>query len=147
MSGLKTNLAVGIAELLDELKIGIYSTSSAHDPEASLPLIKIARVPDEPGRLITLTTYPVSDDTGVPNSVVMLQVRCRWDSRDPRPADDLDDAIFQALQQFSGVLSTGVRVGYCRRISGAPLGEDERERRSVSSNYSVSVYWPTGNRH
>lgn len=143
MSGLKTNLCIGIAELLNDRGIGTYSTSEAFDPDLSLPLIRIARVPDEPSRLITLTAYPVSDDTGVPNSVVMLQVRCRWSGRDPRPVDDLDDQVFAALQQYSGTLSTGVRVAYINRVSGASLGEDERERRSLSSNYYVSAFWPT----
>lgn len=146
MSGFKTNLGEGIAQLLDDRGIGIYDAAGVYDPAASLPSIKLKKVADQPERLITITVYPAGDQTGAPNSLVAMQIRSRWDGKDPRPADDLDDAIFAVLQQFSGTLETGVKVGYCRRISGTSLGPDEKGRYSVSSNYHVSAYWPTSHR-
>lgn len=147
MSGFKTNLGVGLADLLADRHISQpFSASSSYDTESSLPGVTLKRVADLPHRLITITVYPVRDDTGVPNSIVAVQIRSRWEGKDPRPADDLDDAIFAVLQQYAGTLDTGVRVGYCRRISGVSLGPDEKGRHSVSSNYHVSAYWPTSHR-
>lgn len=146
MIGFKTSLAEGIARLLHDQHVGVYSTGAPYDPASSLPAITLRKVPQEPDRLIALTVYPASDAVGVPNSVVALQVRCRWGGSDPRPADDLDDAVFAILQQFSGTLETDVKIAWCQRISGTPLGQDESGRYSVSSNYHVSAYWPTSNR-
>jgi hypothetical protein len=76
-----------------------------------------------------------------------VQVISRWGGRDPRPSDDLDDAIFSLLHGRQRlVLSTGVTIVQIMRVSGAPLGWDENQRRSVSSNYYVTVHRASTNR-
>lgn len=150
MSGLTTNLLEGLAAKLEAAHVGDYSSGTAYAPAASLAAITLYKMPEGapkgPDRVICLSAYPVDDALGAPNSTVGLQVRTRWNGKDPRGTDDLDDAVFGVLQQFKGTLSTGVRVAFCRRVSGVSLGQDEGGRWLRSSNYYVSAYWPTSHR-
>jgi hypothetical protein len=146
MSGLQTDLLTGLAALIQGRNLGVYAPGSAYDPLDSRAAITLYKVPQEPDRIICLSAYPVDDALGAPNSTIGVQIITRWNGTDPRPVDDLDDAIFGVLQQYHGTLSTGVRVAHIWRVSGTPLGPDEGGRHSKSSNYYVSAFWPTSNR-
>jgi len=148
MSGFTTDLLAGLATWLALPANGLGATYDATGAYTALQLgIVLGELRPQPDRQIVLTAYPVSDDPSLSDSVVGVQVISRWEGRDPRPSDDLDDAVFSLLHGKERlVLSTGVTIVQVQRVSGAPLGWDENQRRSVSSNYRVTVHRPSTNR-
>ncbi len=148
MSGFTTDLIEGLATYLALPANGLGATYSSTAAYTALQLgIVIGELRPTPDRQIALSAYPVADDPSLSDSVVGVQVISRWEGRDPRPSDDLDDAIFSLLHGKTRlVLSTGITVVQIQRVSGAPLGWDENQRRSVSSNYYVTAHRPSSNR-
>ena len=145
MSGFQTNMMAGFAQLIDDGHLGTYRATGAY--EETETGIMLRKVPQAPAGLITLSTYGISDDVWLPNAVVGLQVRSRGWGEDPRLADDLNDAIFDLLQGYTGTLSTGVHVTKCRRASGpTSLGKDGNGHWSVASNYAITAFWPSAHR-
>lgn len=146
-SGHHSNLLTGLAAFIAAGGIeATYSTSG--DYTALQTGIVLGNVPQEPDRVIVLTVYDSSDDPALSDSEAYVQVRCRADGADKRKVDDIDDAVFNLLQnKLDLTLSTDVRVGQIHRVSGpASLGQDENRRWSVSSNYLVSAHRPSANR-
>ena len=148
MSGFKTDLLTGLAAYLATPSSGLGATYRATGAYTKLQLgIVLGGLRPEPDRQLALTAYPVTDDPALSDSVLGVQIVSRWEGRDPRPSDDLDDAVFSLLHGRQRlVLSTGVTIVQILRVSGAPLGWDENQRRSVSSNYYVTAYRPSANR-
>jgi len=73
-----------------------------------------------------------------------VQVRCRWGGQDPRPVDDLDDALFDLWHDADTfTLPTGVRVVLMERRSSTSLGQDGNGRWSRASNYYLTVHRPS----
>ena len=147
MSGFQTDLLTGLAAYLAGLTpaLGTYNTSGAYT--ALQTGIVLGAVPQDPDRVITLTAYGISDDAGLSDSVVGVQVRCRWGGQDPRPVDDLADAIFDVLHNLKHpTLSTGVTIVQCLRRSHASLGQDDSRRWMTASNYAVTVHRPSAHR-
>jgi hypothetical protein len=148
MSGFKTDLLTGLAAWLATPARGLGATYKTSGAYGALELgIVLGELRPTPDRQIALTAYPVSDDPALSDSVLGVQVLSRWGGRDPRPSDDLDDAIFNLLHGRQRlVLSTGITIVQILHVSGAPLGWDENQRRSVSSNYYVTAHRPSTNR-
>ncbi len=148
MSGFQSDLLTGMAVYLEEQGIGSWDTSAAYG--SSDTGIVIGNVPQSPDRIITLDTYGVSDDPSQNDSVIGLQVRCRWGGQDPRPAKDLDDAVFALLHgktHFTlGSGASAVTVVQCLRHSHGVLGQDANRRWSTVSNYYLWVLRPSTNR-
>lgn len=146
MSGFQTDFLTGWAVYL--AAAGIGATWNPTGTYTALQLgIVLRKMPDSPDRVIVLSAYGIGDDPSLSDSDLGLQVRCRWEGSDPRPADDLDDAIFSLLQNLKGVtLSTGIFVVKCHRRSQTPLGQDANQRWSTSANYVVTVHRPSANR-
>ena len=148
MSGFKTDLLTGLAAWLALPANGLQATYKTTGAYTALQTgIVLGELRPAPDRQIALTAYPVTDDPSLSDSVLGVQVISRWGGRDPRPSDDLDDAIFGLLHGRQRlVLSTGVTIVQIMRVSGAPLGWDENQRCSVSSNYYVTAHRPSTNR-
>ena len=146
MSGFSTLLLVGLATDLHNAGIGTWSTSGVYT--VAQTGIVLGTVPQGPDRIITLTAYGVSDSPALSDSVIGVQVRCRWGGGDPRLVQDLDDLIFSLLHgKTNWTLTGGVYVVECRRNSGPmSLGQDSNLRWSLSSNYYVTVHRPSTNR-
>jgi hypothetical protein len=146
MSEFMNSLLTGCAELLAAADIGIWKPSGVY--EADDTGIVLGTIPQQPDRIVALMTYGVADDPVFADSIVGLQVRCRWGGQDPRLVEDLADVIFSLLHSSTHVtLSTGVRVVQCQRQSGpVSLGQDQSQRWSNSSNYYLWVWRPAANR-
>lgn len=146
MSGPQTNLLTGHAVLLNTAGIGTWSTTGAYTTTQTG--IVFGTLPQAPDRIIALSAYGVSDDPSLSDSVMGMQVRCRWGGMDPRLVDDLADLVFAYLHgKEHYTLSTGIHVVSCVRNSGpASLGQDENRRWSNVQNFYLTVHRPSTNR-
>jgi hypothetical protein len=145
VSGFSTDLLTGLAVYLAANSVGTWNTSGAYTVLETG--IVLGNVPQTPDRIVTLTSYGVSDSPALSDSVLGVQVRTRWGGADPRPCDDLDDLIFNLLHGKTGlVLSTGVTIVQSLRHSASTLGQDGNSRWSNVSNYYLSVHRPSTNR-
>ena len=146
MSGFSTDVLTGLATYLAAGGLGAtYVTSGAYTTLQTG--IVLGNVPQAPDRIITLSAYSVSDDPALSDSVLGVQIRCRWGGQDPRPVDDLADAIFNLLHGKTGlVLSTGVTIVQVLRHSATTLGQDSNARWSNVSNYYLTAHRPSTNR-
>lgn len=145
MSGFTSTLLAGVAQHLADSGVGVWNPTGIY--AATDTAIVIGTLPQEPARAIALMAYGVSDDPTLPNSVIGVQVRCRWDGPDPSPAADLADAVFDILHSMRRTLPGGVSVTQSFRSSGPlPLGQDNNQRWQNSSNYYMTVWRPSPNR-
>ena len=143
--GFQTNLLTGLAVYLQDADLGVWSTSGAYT--AKQTGIVLGSTPQAPDNCITLNAYAVDDSPALSDSVIGVQIRCRWGGTDPRPVDDLADAIFDLLHGLTAVrLSTGVFIVQCLRNSAASLGQDGNNRWNNTSNYYFTVHRPSTNR-
>ena len=145
MSGFQTDLLTGLAVYLQMNSIGTWNTSGAYT--SAQTGIVLGNIPQSPDRIITLTAYDVSDSPNLSDSVIGVQVRCRWAGADPRPVDDLADLIFNLLHGANHLtLSTAVVIVQCLRQSATTLGQDANGRWSNVANYYMTVHRPSTNR-
>ena len=146
MSGFQTDLLTGHAVLLAAAGLGTWNTTGVYTTTQTG--IVLGTVPQGPDRIVTLSAYGVSDKAQLSDSIIGLQVRCRWGGQDPRYADDLADSIFAYLQgKENYTLSTGIRVVLCERNSGpVSLGQDENRRWANVQNFYLNVHRPSTNR-
>ena len=142
--GFTTDLLTGVAQLLDT------ETDAVWDPYGVYGVDQIGIVlgipTQSPDSLIALAAYGNIDDPALADSTVQVQVRLRGPDADPRPADDLADAVFDALQGKHGAMLGPVRLVYARRSSTFPLGIDGNGRQERSDNYNLAVHRPSPHR-
>jgi hypothetical protein len=147
-TGFNTNLLTGIAVAFNAASIGTWNTTGIYT--AAQTGIVLGNIPQAPDRIIALMTYAVSDSPNLSDSVIGVQIRCRWAGADPRPVDDLADLIFNLLHGKTalalGTGATAVTVVQCLRQSAATLGQDSNGRWSNVSNYYMDVWRPSTNR-
>jgi len=145
-AGFQSNLLTGLAVYIAAAGIeatwapsGIYTTLQTG--------IVIGNIPQTPDRIITLSSYPVSDHPSLSDSVLGVQIRTRAEGADKRKVDNLDDAIFNL---FHGVmhliLTTGVHIVQFPRVSGATLGQDANNRWSNVQNFHAYCWRPSTHR-
>lgn len=137
----------GWAQYLDDAGLGLWQPDEVFTDDDTA-IVDSAELPDSPPRVIALSSYGVSDDVSLSNSVLALQVLCRWDGTDPAPSRDLAEAVYNLLQGAQHViLDTGVHVAQTWRNSGpASLGKDANERWQNSSNFYCTCHRPSPNR-
>ena len=146
MSGFQTDLLTGLAVYLAENIAGVTWSPNGTYGVAATGIV-LGNIPQTPDRCITLTAYGVSDSPALSDSVIGVQVRCRWDLADPRPVDDLADSIFDLLHGNTALaLSTGVTIVQCLRNSATSLGQDANGRWSQVANYYATCHRPSANR-
>lgn len=145
MAGFTTDLLTGLAVELQAAGIGSWDEAGIYaDSETGIVL---GNVPQSPPRIITLSAYGVSDHPTLSDSVVGVQVRCRWEGEDPRPVDDLADRVYNHLHgKVAMELTTGVVIIQCLRQSASPLGQDANKWWSNVQNFYASVWRPSTNR-
>lgn len=143
--GFTNDLLNGFGALLDTVGGAKWTPAGTYAPTDVG--IYIQSTPPSPDGAVILSSFAVSDDPTLADSVDGLQVMTRMGGLDPRPVNDLADAIFDALQGLHDLtLSTGVRVNECGRRSGLPLGQDDLRRWLRSDNYYVTAYRPAPHR-
>ncbi len=145
-TGFETLLLNGMAAYLAANSIGTWNTSAIYT--SGQTGIVIGDLLDSPVRQIALDTYGVSDDPTLSDSVIALQVRCRWLGADPRPAMDLAALIYNLMHGADHLtLTTGVLIVQCWKQSGPiGLGKDAAGNRSNVTNYYLSCHRPSTNR-
>lgn len=145
MTGFQTNLMTGVAQLLAAASVGTWNPSGAY--QATDTAIVLRTLPETPDAIIALTTYPVTSDPSLSESVVGLQVLTRTGGQDPRTTDDLADSIFDQLQGLHDVtLATGVHLVQCLHQGGGALPDDDLHRWARSDNYYITAHRPSPNR-
>lgn len=143
--GYQRDLLEGIAQLLAAEGVGSWNPNGFYTADQTGIILRT--VPSTPDRVIVLATYPVTDDPSLSDSVTGLQVITRWGGADPRPTDDLTDAVFDSLHGRTGVdLATGIRVVEALHRSGTTLGQDQNQRWRTSSNYYLTTHRPSPHR-
>lgn len=147
MSGFQANLATGLAVYLAAAGIGATWDPAAAYTDAQTGIV-LGTIPTTPDRIITLSVYGVEDDPDLSDSVLGVQVRCRWAGEDVRLVDDLADSIYMLLHgKTDWALAAGVYIVLCHRNSGpASLGQDANNRWSNTQNFYCTVHRPSTNR-
>jgi hypothetical protein len=139
-----SELLVGLAGHLEVNGVGTYrGDGSAY--LAGETAIVFAELPQTPDRAIALSTYPVTDDPSLSDSVVGVQIRCRG-LADPNDVNGLADGVFDLLHGATAFTVGTVRVVEAFRNSGVPLGQDQNRRWETSENYYLTVHRPSTNR-
>lgn len=140
------DLVEGIALLLHDTGAATWRSSGAY--QAGETGIVLRALPQTPDRVVVLSPYGVDDDPTLGDDVVGLQVTTRWGGMDPRPTDDLADAVFDELQNLPRtVLPTGVVVAACWRRSWTSIGQDSNGRWRTTQNFYVNAHRPSRYRH
>ncbi len=141
--GWTSRLLTGCAEHLHAADVGVWRASGAY--QTNEVGIFIRAIPAAPDRIITLAPYVVASPTGLADYTQGVQIRVRG-TKDPRVAEDLADAIFDALDSAHGLFWGGIPIVQCYRQSYTALGADSNGRWETSSNYYVEAMRPTPNR-
>ena len=136
-------LLVGLAELLADAGIGAFDADSISVGTAALPAIHLITLPEQPEHVICLTDYPVTDDPGMTEAIVGVQVRTRG-GRAPFTASQYRDGVYEQLHGrthlvLGAVTAYPVIVAHIYRQSATPIGPDSQGRQERVENYYVHV--------
>lgn len=137
--GYTTSLMDGLASLIADAGLGVYKPDGLYATDETGVLFTV--MPDEPDRVIVLTSYPV-EDTDLTDAITAVQVRMRA-GRDPRDVDGLADGLFDLLHNRRGLVLGGVQVALIWRQSQAPMGQDVHGRQEISANYYARTTRPS----
>jgi hypothetical protein len=129
----------GLAAALVAAGVGVTVSGSAVFQPTDTAIV-METLPQTPDSAIAITIYPVSDDPTLSDSVAGIQIKARAAGPDPRAVNALTDAVFNAFQNMTMTLSTGICIQQIGRKSGVPLGMDDQMRRIRSENY-YAKYW------
>lgn len=139
------NVLTGAAAYLADAGLGLTYRDSGAYAKTEVG-IRFYDAPQTPDRVVILTPYSPGDEVRVPVSTLALQVRCRGPAGgDPRPAQDLDDAIFDVLQaaEHLHLGDPPIHVATITRRSSLPMGVDGSGRWETSSSYYLTLDRPT----
>jgi hypothetical protein len=138
------DLLNGLAAFLAAAGAGTYRSDGTAYTSGETA-IAFAAMPQTPDRAIVLTSYPVTDDPSLSDSVIGMQVRCRG-GVDPHDVESISDAVFTVLHGKTAFDLGPVHVVQALRNSGVPLGRDDSNRWEHSDNYYLTVNRPSANR-
>ncbi|MET8765469.1 minor capsid protein [Streptomyces sp. NPDC004658] len=125
------DLLTGIAALLATEGVGVYSPDDVLPADATA--VVLGRTPDGPDRVLCLTPYPVADDDTT-DAITAIQVRMRAGT-DPTDLVQLANDVFSVLHNRQHYEAGGVHVELSWRQSQAWIGQDDRGRMELTSNY------------
>lgn len=138
-------LLTGIAQLLDARGVATWRSAGAYT--AGETAVVLGGLPQSPDRVVALAGYGVGDDGTLSDSTIGVQVTTRWGGQDPRPGDELVDAVFDTLHGLhDATLPTGVRVVLSMRQSWTSLGQDANQRWRMVQNFYVTTHRPSAHR-
>lgn len=141
--GFTADFTAGLAQVLHDAGAGTWKPTEKYT--ALETAIIPGLVPANPDRLITLTVYGFIDDPTQAESTLLLQVRTRG-TRDIRSSENVQDAVFDVLQNLPRRTVGGVIVAGCWRRSAGYLGVDDNQRHAHSSNYEFRLHRPSPHR-
>jgi len=130
----------GVASILDDAGVGVYSPDAALDPGDTA--ITIRRQGDSPDRCVTLTPYVPRITEGRDTLVLGVQVICRGVPRDPLDVDDIADEVYNALHELSDARIGDAFVGISWRASHGHLDVDANGRYRTTSNFYFATSQP-----
>lgn len=102
-------------------------------------------MPEAPDRIVCLTPYPVDEGDLTFDVITGMQVRIRGSGPDPRPVEDVADAVRDLLHGREGYQLGSVHVALSWRRSQAPLGQDAQGRAEIAANYYLRAVRPGPN--
>lgn len=135
----ENDLIDGLANLIAAAGLATYNPSGIYT-DAQTGIFDSA-FPPSPGRIVTLTAVPLTDDPSLPMSQILVQARCRG-TQDPRDVANLAGGIFDILHGLTHVQFGSAHVIQCFRRTSAPLGADANKRWSRSDQYYIDVDTP-----
>ncbi|WP_326797445.1 minor capsid protein [Streptomyces sp. NBC_01808] len=133
----------GLAELLAAAGVGIYRPTGVYGPDETG--ITAGVMPEAPDRIVCLTPYPVDEGDLTFDVITGMQVRIRGSGPDPRPVEDVADAVRDLLHGREGYQLGSVHVALSWRRSQAPLGQDAQGRAEIAANYYLRAVRPGPN--
>ncbi|WP_433235533.1 minor capsid protein [Streptosporangium sp. CA-135522] len=140
-------LLAGLGQLLEDEGAGDWNPEGFYAPTQTA--ITLGGLPSSPDLAISIATYglgQVGDDVDQTDSSVLVQFRMRG-GPDPRVADDLADAVFNAVHGLaSHRLSTGVFVLLAQRRIIAPHTRDGSGRVERADSYELRCHRPSTRR-
>ncbi|GII84599.1 hypothetical protein Ssi03_25890 [Sphaerisporangium siamense] len=139
-----TDLLVAFAAQLDDAGAGTWRAPPATYQPGDVPIM-LGALPPAPDKAIALAAYGAdqsTDDPVSPDGTLGLQVRMRG-TDDPHSADDLADAVFNALH---GLELPAAGVLLCTRNIVAPLGQDQSGRWERADSYRLLTHHVTTHR-
>ncbi|GII98389.1 hypothetical protein CLV28_0712 [Sediminihabitans luteus] len=137
-----SDLEAGLAEHLAAAGLGVWRPTGPAYTTAEVGIVT-GRVPTAPDRVIVINAYNVT--SGLLSHVTLgLQIKVRGPkSADPRPAQDLTDAIYDRLHGARDLTLAGIPVALLWRQSWAWLGPDANGRDETTSNYYAETAHPS----
>ena len=144
MASFTTTFMDGVAQYLENAGVGVFHSSGVGYTTGQVGIV-FDVVPAAPDRVIVLTEYAATDHATEPETELSVQARVRG-TKDPRTAQELNDAVFEALQNLPRRLIGGTVVSGIWRTSSAYLGVDANGRHERVSNFTVRLHRPTPHR-
>lgn len=138
--GFTGDLMAGLAGFLAAQGVGVWRATGVYTSTEVGIVLDV--VPANPTQVVTITPYAASDSPDLSDSELSVQIRVRG-TTDPRTAYDLDDRVFEAMQNLPRTVLGGVTVVGAWRTSGGYLGVDGNARHERSSNYRLLVHRPS----
>lgn len=143
--GYTKDLLEGVAQYLAAGGVGVWKSSGVYTSTETGIILRT--LPQSPDRVIVLAAYPVANDPSLSTTVTGMQVTTRWGGADPRPTDDLTDAVFDRLHGAHGIdLPGGIRLVECLHRSGSTQGQDANQRWRNADNYYLTTHRPSPHR-
>lgn len=139
------DLMNGLIDHLVSTGVGVKVVGTAVFQSTDTALV-METLPQTPDKAVAITIYPVTDDPTLSDSVAGIQIKARAPGPDPQAVNDLTDAVFDAFQNLSKTLTTGIVIQQIARKSGVPLGLDKQMRRTRSENYYAKFWRPSTHR-
>jgi hypothetical protein len=136
--GFTTDLLEGVAGLLAGADVGAWRPDGPAYAAAEVGIV-VGRMPASPDQVLAITSYPVTSGA-LSDTVIGVQVRVRGvRGADPRPVNDLTDAVYEHLHGVEQLTFGGVYVAHVWRASLALLGADDVGREETTSNFYVTT--------
>ena len=139
MSGYESDLLKGVAQTLHDASVAVYRPASAY--QAGERAITFGTMPDSPDSVLTLATYPLTDEPREALSKVGVQVRSRAASY--LTAQDLNTLIFATLHGLANLDFGTCHLVQLLRATSIPMGTDAANRWEYSANFYADINPPT----
>lgn len=140
-------LLAGLGQLLEDEGAGDWNPEGIYTPTQTA--ITLGGLPSAPDLAISISAYGLGrtgDDIEQTDSSVLVQFRVRG-GPDPRVADDLADAVFNAVHGLNEhLLSTGVLILLSERKIIAPHTRDGSGRVERADSYDLLCHRPSTHR-
>ena len=132
--GFRTDLVIGIAELLHAEGVGRWSLLGTY--VSTDTAITVEGLPQAPDKAVSLTLYPVQDDATT-DSIIGLQCRVRGGINSRTADKDILDALFDTLHDLKHTTIGGIPIVRIWHQSGTAIGPDAKNRQEHTSNFYI----------